>query len=109
MRLIDADTLTATAERAHRAWMRRRTGAENERDRAKAYKMQELCKAVNDVADRCPTVDAEAVVRCKDCAHLLREKMLCLHPGNRVFHTGPKTTECHFCSYGERKENGKET
>lgn len=42
-------------------------------------------------------------VRCKDCAHLLKEKMLCLHPGNRVFHTGIKTSEDHYCSYGERK------
>lgn len=50
---------------------------------------------------------AAVPVRCKDCAHLLKEKMLCLHPGNRVFHTGIKTSEDHYCSYGERKTDAE--
>ena len=107
MRLIDADALAATAERAYNAWGLRRKVADSASEIGKIFKMQELCKAVKDIAKATPTVDAVQVVRCKDCAHLLREKMLCLHPGNRVFHTGPKTTESHYCSHGERRNHAE--
>ena len=50
---------------------------------------------------------AAVPIRCRDCGHLLKDKMLCLHPGNRVFHTGIKVTADHYCSYGERKTDAK--
>lgn len=55
------------------------------------------------LADALTAGGAAVPVRCRNCSHLLKEKMLCLHPGNRVFHTGIKTTDDHYCSYGERK------
>lgn len=55
------------------------------------------------LADALAAGGAAVPVRCRNCPHLLKEKMLCLHPGNRVFHTGIKTTEDHYCSYGERR------
>ena len=51
-----------------------------------------------------PIVDAVEVVRCKDCKHLRKDKMICLHRGNQVFNTGKATFANHFCSYGERRE-----
>ena len=63
-----------------------------------------------------PTVDAVEVVRCKDCKHSTLPAVLTQKYGE------PGTLTCHnwhspcnkrnvkwddFCSYGERKDNGK--
>ena len=55
-----------------------------------------------DAIDDAPTLDAVEVVRCEDC------KNTC--PGwNRIVCTtwGAVTEPNNFCSYGERKDNGK--
>lgn len=57
-----------------------------------------------DAIEAAPTVPAVEVVRCQDCKHCMAEKLLCLHPKNRVFNTGISVRLEHFCSYGERKE-----
>lgn len=57
-----------------------------------------------DFLRNCATVPAVEVVRCQDCKHCMAEKLLCLHPKNRVFNTGISVRLEHFCSYGERKE-----
>lgn len=57
-----------------------------------------------DMVDRCPTVDAEVVVRCRDCKHY--DLGVCL----KIYSDGnahpeawqPRRPE-DFCSYGERK------
>lgn len=57
-----------------------------------------------------PTVDAEVVVRCKDCIHC--DMGVCL----KIYSDGnahpdawqPRKPE-DFCSYGERKDNDNET
>ena len=51
------------------------------------------------------TADVVEVVRCKDCKHLLEEKMICLHSGNMIFRTGKPTFHNYFCGYGERRKN----
>ena len=51
-----------------------------------------------------PTVDAVEVVRCKDCKHWTMG--YCNHFAYYGYE--PMTSEDDFCSYGERKDNGKE-
>lgn len=59
-----------------------------------------------DMVDRCPTVDAEVVVRCKDCKHY--DMGVCL----KIYSDGNAHPEAwqsrkpeDFCSYGERKDD----
>lgn len=75
---------------------------------------------VSGVIDACPTVDAEPVVRCKDCEHAERYERAdggtgyyCGDPQNsftygecwnRVFKPVKEAND--FCSYGERKDGG---
>lgn len=51
-----------------------------------------------------PTVDAVAVVRCKDCVYwreaVTNDKGFLICPAS-----GMEITESDFCSYGEREEN----
>lgn len=51
--------------------------------------------------------DVQEVVRCKDCKHLIPDKMLCTHIRNRIFNTGFTTFSNHFCSYGEKRSEDK--
>ena len=59
--------------------------------------------------DSAPTIDAVSVVRCKDCKwHTSDDE--CISPKwdfeERVVY--PTTYSYDFCSYGERKDNGKD-
>ena len=54
--------------------------------------------------DNSPTVDAVEVVRCKDCMHSSGTRVV---PNTAVcFKSGTIVPAEHFCSYGERKDNG---
>ena len=60
----------------------------------------------SDMVDKCPTVDAEVVVRCKDCKHY--DMGVCL----KIYSDGNAHPEAwqsrkpeDFCSYGERKDD----
>ena len=53
--------------------------------------------------DKCPTVDAVEVVRCKDCKHI--ETIENSIPYCTWHHSGCGYDD--FCSYGERKDNGR--
>ena len=59
-----------------------------------------------------PTVDAEVVVRCKDCKHLCvwnRKDIYAFCPKtNIVFLPFDKDTRTFFCGLGERKDGGAE-
>ena len=59
-----------------------------------------------DDIDELPTVDAEPVVRCKDCIRYYADPW---GYGNCVFEGGVsrRTKESDFCSWGERKEDAK--
>lgn len=61
---------------------------------------------VTGVVDACPTVDAEVVVRCKDCKYRT-EFGNCGH----LRHHGilPTAYPYDFCSYGERKDTDNAT
>ena len=50
-----------------------------------------------DLVDKCPTVDAEVVVRCKDCKHEFG--------GSCIICGFQKRKPEDFCSYGERKDD----
>ena len=50
-----------------------------------------------------PTVDAEEVVRCKDCKHRAIGDNVCIHP-NRIGDGYIEVKDNDFCSYGERRE-----
>ena len=59
-----------------------------------------------DLVDRCPTVDAEVVVRCKDCKHY--DMGVCLKiysDGNTHPDAWQSRRPEDFCSYGERKDD----
>lgn len=95
MRLIDADELFKDFEKS--AWF-------NNADR-------------DDVAEElllnAPTIDAEPVVRCKDCKYLCvvnRNDMyaVCKKVGTFFKPFGFLDTREHSCACGERKENNDE-
>ena len=64
-------------------------------------------ESVMEYAENLPAADVVEVVRCKDCVHLHKEKMLCLNPHLKIFNTGHPTFSNHFCSYGERKDGAE--
>lgn len=80
MRLIDADVASR--------WM----------EQNDAYMDAEILRAI-------PTVDAEVVVRCKDCKHYGMGACLKIYSDGNVHSAawqGRKPED--FCSYGERKD-----
>ena len=59
-----------------------------------------------DMVDRCPTVDAEVVVRCKDCKHYdLGGGLTIYSDGNMHPEAWQSRKPDDFCSYGERKDD----
>lgn len=95
MKLIDLDSLIAEF---------------NKRCRGECCCCEEdYCGSGNDgcgckVIDEAPTVDAVAVVRCKDCKHYYADPW---GWGNCVFEGGVsrRTKTNDFCSWGERRED----
>lgn len=51
-----------------------------------------------------PTVDAEPVVRCKDCGAWKRNVGIVDSPNGHCFEHDIDTNGQDFCSYGERRE-----
>ena len=84
MRLIDGDKLQEFPIRANRC----------DKEHANEHFINGI-ESVMEYAEQLPTVDAEVVVRCKDCKHLFGT--LCTVCGLL-----PRKPE-DFCSYGERK------
>lgn len=60
MRLIDADKIVEVAVHAYNEWNKAMAAAEG-REINRCFKMQELCKTVEAVADDCPTIDPETL------------------------------------------------
>lgn len=56
MRLIDADAIVEIAENSYNTWNLAMAAAETNREINKVFKMQELCKAVKQVAECLPTI-----------------------------------------------------
>lgn len=60
-----------------------------------------------DLVDKCPTVDAEVVVRCKDCKHYDMGVCLKIYSDGNVHSAAWQSrSPDDFCSYGERKDCG---
>lgn len=102
MRLIDGDKLQEFPIRANHC----------DKEHANTHFINGI-ESVMEYAEQLPTVDAEVVVRCKDCKHYRN------HPNGLCYlHTEPKENArghsgnavCvepeDFCSYGERKDGG---
>lgn len=94
MRLIDADALIEYIDVGH------------------LRNPLELCfseRAVVDMLERRPTVDAVPVVRCKDCKHYDNSEGICWCNLNSKFFPGGVDwlgfPEDGFCSYGERRND----
>lgn len=91
MDLIDRNKL-----KLHHVWAERHTATGN------------VCKLVVEVADieKLPTVDAEPVIRCKDCKHWFyfweSEKHHCTESDKHPWDC-PIREEDDFCSRGELK------
>lgn len=86
-----------------------------DREKAKRLLHIEYAYAAEQLLDEIPAVDAEVVVRCKECKHSTLPSELTQRYGV------PGTLTCHnryapcnrrnvsgddFCSYGERKDGG---
>lgn len=68
----------------------------------------ELCfseRAVVDMLERRPTVDAVPVVRCKDCKQWRRNIGFTDNPNGHCFYHDIDTNGFDFCSYGERRHD----
>lgn len=67
--------------------------------------------AILEVKTLTHTVDAVEVVRCKDCvysrqAEWYTAKLICAHQSHMYSQVPFRMPPEHFCSYGERKDNG---
>lgn len=83
MRLIDADTLE------------------------KQFGVSDADLLALDEIRRAPTVDAEVVVRCKDCKHYDMGVCLKIYSDGNVHSAAWQSRRPDgFCSYGERKDCG---
>lgn len=90
-RLIDADRL-----KAHYCWW---AGG------SKEMSIDEAKKTFDTIIDVQPTVDAEPVVRCKDCKHsgqCTKEIVMRMRVGSYTY--CPMGSD-GFCSWGERRED----
>ena len=86
-----------------------------DREKAKRLLHIEYAYAAEQLLDEIPAVDAEVVVRCKDCKHSTLPSELTQRygvPGALTCHN--RHSPCNrrnvggddFCSYGERKDGG---
>ena len=101
MRLIDGDALIEKFN--EKADM-----AECLIDARTAERFATFC-ALADAVEEMPTVDAEVVVRCKDCKHY--DMGVCLKiysDGNAHPEAWQSRKPDDFCSYGERKDDKNE-
>lgn len=57
--------------------------------------------SVKRVLIQAPTADVVEVVRCKDCVHSSYYGKIC------HYRVGTDVSPEHYCSYGERKDDGK--
>lgn len=100
MRLIDANALLENLGEEPMVW----SDGEAEIQERNDWQRFKACVEAQD------TVDAVEVVRCKDCKHLnvLNRKDLYAHcpKTNTVFLPFELDTRTHYCSLGERKDNG---
>lgn len=69
------------------------------------FDTEEDFERVNDIFDYAPTVDAEVVVRCKDCKWDRPDTLLDKHWCSRLLGCMEVRAD-DFCSYGERKDCG---
>ena len=98
MRLIDGDALIEK-------FNEKTDMAECLVDARTAERFATFC-ALADAVEKMPTVDAEVVVRCKDCKYLVNATV---NPnGFLICHvTDMEIAPEDFCSYGERKEGAE--
>ena len=98
MRLIDGDKLQEFPIRANRC----------DKEHANEHFINGI-ESVMEYAEQLPTVDAEVVVRCKDCKHYLiadefegGKRYMC-----EVNHFSYINSDgdMRYCSYGERKDD----
>lgn len=107
MRLIDADELTIKLKRLLKDFAKAPT---------KQYVIRIILSMLGDKTQT-PTIDAEPVVRCKDCEHWKQEKS---HTGNsgasfckcgwfssyQNVDGGIYTSRDDYCSYGTKTDEG---
>lgn len=69
------------------------------------FDTEEDFERVNDIFDYAPTVDAEVVVRCKDCKHYDMGVCLKIYSDGNVHSAAwQKRKPEDFCSYGEQRD-----
>lgn len=70
-------------------------------ERGELYTVSEI---VDSIINEAPTADVVKVVRCKDCLH---NGFNCGYTENWCMFYGYDIEKDDYCSYGERKEDGK--
>lgn len=100
MRLIDADNVRGLFDAEFRETRKLILAGETHLDNL-AEGFTEADRVIREM----PTVDAEVVVRCKDCKHYDRGE--CYHPRHERHLQSICQQEDDFCSYGERKDGGE--
>ena len=98
MRLIDANAYKRILE----GWISGMHSGEDEQDAEGSAIFSCICQL-----DDAPTVDAEPVVRCKDCQNWKRNVGLTDSPNGHCFEHDIDTNGRDFCSYGERMRQAK--
>nr|DAL39862.1 MAG TPA_asm: UPF0587 protein [Caudoviricetes sp.] len=94
MRRIDGDKLQEFPIRANRC----------DKEHANEHFINGI-ETVLEYAEQLPTVDAEVVVRCKDCKHYDMGVCLKIYSDGNVHSVAwQKRKPEDFCSYGERKD-----
>lgn len=95
MRLIDADALHKMLKKKQK-WVVKNGDKHNE-----GYTYDQVHFAIDDA----PTVDAEPVVRCKDCRHFeLQDLSNPKHNTQWCIINGFNPQGMDYCSYGERMD-----
>lgn len=97
MRLIDAEELH-NALRKQQRWIVKREGFTNE-----GYSYDQVHFAI----DNAPTVDAEPVVRCKDCKYGEPNGQYGCKCYHHQLYEAHEMSPNDFCSYGKRREDDK--
>lgn len=92
MRLIDADELLEIIRRDWSLFQ----GATYIGDQARR---DELTNVIAEIINA-PTIEAEPVVRCKECKHSQYDELFHMRWCN-----GEEVKDDDFCSYGERKDD----
>lgn len=99
MRLIDANAYKRILE----GWISGMNSGDDEQENIEGSTIFNCICQLDDT----PTIEAEPVVRCKDCQNWKRNVGFIDSPNGHCFEHDIDTNGHDFCSYGERQDGGR--